>query len=112
MFNIFIDTSVWLDLAENFKQTPLLMPLTSLLAGKRARLLVPELVLTEFKANRERVAKTSERSLNSHFSAVQDAILKMGRDDPETDTVFRYLIDASHQIPFDWRRSKSHARSH
>lgn len=72
MFNILIDTSVWLDLAEP-KQAPLLDPLIAMLTGGYARILVPRTVLTEFKANRDRVAKSSEKSLSTHFGLVKDA---------------------------------------
>jgi predicted nucleic acid-binding protein len=99
MFNILIDTSVWLDLAENFKQTPLLVPLVSLLSGGHARLIVPRIVLAEFKANRQRVAKTSERSLSSHFNAVQEAIDKTAGDENEKSMVLSYLMDTAHKIP-------------
>jgi hypothetical protein len=40
-FNVLIDTSVWLDLAEDQKQTPLLELLVDLISEGRVRLLVP-----------------------------------------------------------------------
>ena len=65
MFNVLIDTSVWLDLAENSKQTPLLDPLVAMLSSGYANILVPRTVLTEFKANRARVAKSNEKRLSA-----------------------------------------------
>jgi hypothetical protein len=99
MFNVLIDTSVWLDLADNQKQTPLLDPLIEMLSNEFMRLLVPRTVLTEFKANRERVARSSERSLSTHFNLVKDAIRKAGGQEPQKDRVLDYLSDVDHRIP-------------
>ena len=55
MFNVLTDTSVWLDLAENQRQTPLIDIHQTLVDDDKIALLVPQLVLDEFKANRDRV---------------------------------------------------------
>jgi hypothetical protein len=49
MFNVLIDTSVWLDLAQDQKQTPLLEPLIGLIEGGSINALVPRIVLEEFQ---------------------------------------------------------------
>ena len=99
MFHVLIDTCVWLDLAENPKQTPLLDPLIAMLSGGYMDLLVPRTVQDEFKANRARVAKTSEKSLSTHFNLVKDAIRKAGGDKRTKDKVLGYLSDVDHRIP-------------
>ncbi len=57
MFNVLIDTSVWLDLAQDPKQTSLIDPLDTMLSQRHMTLLVPRIVLTEFHKNRQRVAE-------------------------------------------------------
>lgn len=98
MFNVLIDTSVWLDLAENQRQTPLIDVVVELINENQITLLVPELVLLEFKANRARVAARSVRSLSTHFNLVKEAI----RNAPATvqkEQVLTYLSDLDHRIP-------------
>ena len=99
MFNILIDTSVWLDLAADPKQTPLLDALVSLMADGRINLLVPRIVVTEFQKNRNRVAKSSAKSLASHFDQVKDAIRRAESDNKQKNKILGYLSDMNHRIP-------------
>lgn len=99
MFNVLIDTSVWLDLAENSKQTPLLDPLIAMLSGGYLKILVPQTVLTEFTANRARVARSSEKSLSTHFNLVKEAIRRADGEKRQKDKVLGYLSDVDHRIP-------------
>ncbi|MGJ7536583.1 MULTISPECIES: PIN domain-containing protein [unclassified Variovorax] len=99
MFNVLIDTSVWLSLAEDQKQTPLLKLLVGLLSGGRINILVPRIVLTEFLTNRDRVSKASAKSLQTHFHLVSDAIRKTTGEQREKVKVLDYLMNANHQIP-------------
>lgn len=99
MFHVLIDTCVWLDLAENPKQTPLLEPLAAMISGGQMNLLVPRTVLMEFKANCTRVAKSSEKSLSTHFSLVKDAIRKADGNKRQKTKVLEYLSDMDHRIP-------------
>ncbi|SDX63190.1 hypothetical protein SAMN04515617_105154 [Collimonas sp. OK242] len=99
MFNILIDTSVWLDLAEDPKQTPLLNLLVELLSGGFMNILVPRIVINEFQKNRNRVAKSSAKSLSTHFNLVKDAIRKADGDKRQKDKVLGYLSEVDHRIP-------------
>jgi hypothetical protein len=56
-------------------------------------LLVPRTVLTEFKANRARVAKSSEKSLSTHFNLVKDAVRKAEGSKRQKDKILDYLSD-------------------
>jgi hypothetical protein len=98
MFNVLLDTSVWLDLAENQRQTPLIDILQTLVDDDKITLLVPQLVLDEFKANRDRVAARSVKSLSSHFNLVKEAV-RNAPDDAKKDQVLEYLSDLDHRIP-------------
>lgn len=99
MFNILIDTSVWLDLAEDAKQTPLLDLVERLLADAQMRLLVPRIVVHEFHKNRDRVAKSSAKSLSTHFNHVKSAIRKVDGDKRQKGRVLDYLSNLDHRIP-------------
>lgn len=99
MFNVLIDTSVWLDLAEDSKQTPLLDLLLELVAEGRVNLIVPRIVIEEFRKNRSRVAKSSAKSLSTHFNLVKEAIRKAEANSKQKQTVLGYLSDVGHRIP-------------
>ena len=99
MFHVMIDTSVWLDLAENQKLTPLLTVLVEFFGEGQLKLLVPRLVVTEFHKNRGRVAKASAKSLAGHFNLVKEAIRKVEGNKRQKDKVLDYLSDVDHRIP-------------
>ncbi|HEM7892202.1 PIN domain-containing protein [Burkholderia cepacia] len=99
MFNVLIDTCVWLDLAEDTKQTPLLDAVEGLLKDRQMRLLVPRIVVDEFQKNRERVAKSSARSLSTHFNLVKGAIRRADGDKRQKSRVLDYLSNLDHRIP-------------
>lgn len=99
MFNVLIDTSVWLDLAENQKQTPLLTVLTEFFDEGQLRLLIPRTVVIEFNKNRDRVAKSSAKSLATHFNLVKDAIKKVDGPKRQKDKILEFLSDVDRKIP-------------
>lgn len=99
MFNVLIDTSVWLDLAQDQRQTPLIDPLTTMMSHGYVNLLVPHIVLIEFQKNRQRVVERAQRSLSTHFNLVKDAIRKVDGDSKQKDEVLEYLSDVDHRIP-------------
>jgi hypothetical protein len=98
MFNVLIDTSVWLNLAEDQRQTALLNSLEELLSDGVVNILLPRIVVSEFQRNRNRVAKSSEKSLSTHFNLVKDAIRKAEGDKRRKDNIIRYLSDMDHRI--------------
>ena len=99
MFNVLVDTCVWLKLAEDHKHTPLLEVVQGAIARNKMRLLVPRQVLDEFRKNRARVLKASERSFTGHFQEVRRAINKVGGDKKKTTMVLDYLADVNHKLP-------------
>ena len=64
MFNMLVDTCVWLDVAKDRSQLPLLDLMDEMIRLDLLRLLVPTTVLEEFQRNRDRVAQESS-STNS-----------------------------------------------
>ena len=74
MFKMLIDTCVWLDIAKDPKQAPVLGVVEEMVKLGMVTLIVPRTVLDEFRRNRERIAKESAKSLSAHFRLVKDAV--------------------------------------
>lgn len=99
MFRMLIDTCVWLDLAKDQRQVPVLGVVEEMVRRDMIALIVPQVVLTEFRRNRERVAKESARSLSTHFRLVKDAVGKIGGDKRRVNLVLSHLNDVDHKTP-------------
>jgi hypothetical protein len=99
MFKMLIDTSVWLDLAKDPKQHPLLGVVEQMIRQKLLTLIVPRIVLAEFQHNRDRIAKESAKSLSTHFKLVKEAVGKAGGDTRKTKKTLSHLDDINHKIP-------------
>ena len=99
MFRMLIDTCVWLDLAKDPKQLPILSTVEELLRLGNISLIVPHIVLDEFQRNRERIAKESAKSLSAHFRLVKEAVSKLGGDQEKMQVVLSHLDDVNHKIP-------------
>jgi hypothetical protein len=65
--HLLIDTSVWLDLAKDYRQLPLLDALSAMSKADELALILPRMVVDDFERNKERVVAESKRSLSSHF---------------------------------------------
>jgi PIN domain len=63
LFKILIDTCVWLDLAKDYQQQPILTALEELIRMGDIELILPRTVLDEFARNKGRVVEESSRSL-------------------------------------------------
>ncbi len=57
MFNILIDTCVWLDLAKDPRQHPVLGVIEQMVHERLIALIVPQIVVEEFRRNRARIEK-------------------------------------------------------
>jgi hypothetical protein len=99
MFNVLIDTSVWLDFAQDDKLTPLLTVVEEFVEEDQINLLVPSIVVDEFKKNSPRVAKSSAKSLSTHFQLVKDAVRRYEGDLDKKEAVLALLSDVDHRIP-------------
>ena len=99
MFKVLIDTCVWLDLAKDPRQLPLLAVVEEMVKGGALTLIVPCLVLEEFRRNRKRIAKESVKSLSAHFRLVKEAVGKIGGDKKKMRVVLSHLDDVDHKIP-------------
>jgi hypothetical protein len=98
LFKILIDTCVWLDLAKDYQQQPILAALEELIRLGDIELILPRTVLDEFARNKERVVEESSRSLSGTMKRVKEAVEKFG-DPRKKSVVLRQLNDVDHRIP-------------
>ena len=84
---LLVDTSVWLDLAKDYRQQPVIAALEDLVAAGEIELIVPQVLLDEFARNKERVAIDATRSLQSHFNLVRDAVNRFGEESEKAATL-------------------------
>ena len=99
MFKMLIDTSVWLDLAKDQKQEPVLGVIEEMVKTGLVTILVPRVVLDEFRNNRDRIAQQSAKSLSAHFRLVKDAVGRIGGNKRRLNVVLAHLDDVNQKIP-------------
>ncbi|MGO7965088.1 PIN domain-containing protein [Rhizobium ruizarguesonis] len=100
MLRILIDTCVWLDLAKDYRNQPVIAALEYLLEDDEDfGLVVPEVVLEEFARNKDRVAADAKRSLQSHFSVVRDAVRRFG-DEKDVEATVKALNEVDHSAVY------------
>lgn len=95
--NIVIDTSVWLDLAKDHRQLPLLDALSTMTREGQVVLIVPQIIIDEFERNRDRVMAASRASLSSHFKRVKEAIIQFAPSEG-LDATLAQLNEVDHRI--------------
>jgi hypothetical protein len=95
---VLLDTCVWLDLAKEHKDQPLLGALEALVHQKRIELVVPKIVQDEFKRNKGRVAEEAPRSLSSALKRTKEAMWKYG-DPKRRKRAIDELSDMDHRLP-------------
>lgn len=98
MFKILIDTCVWLDLAKDHQQQPLLGVLEELARQGAISLIVPRVVLDEFARNKARIIEESGRGLSGTLKRVKDAVEKFG-EPRKKRLVLQQLNDIDHKLP-------------
>jgi hypothetical protein len=98
LFKILIDTCVWLDLAKDYKQEPILTALEELVRTGDVELIVPRTVVDEFGSNKARVIEESCRSLSGTLKRAKEAVEKFA-DASKKRMVLRQLNDVDHRLP-------------
>jgi hypothetical protein len=94
---LLLDTCVWIDLAANHGNEPLLSALESLCRQHVINLIVPELVRDEFVRNRERIIKESGRSLAGALRGARAALWTYG-DPRKRKKVVEVIDDIDHRL--------------
>jgi len=94
---LLIDTSVWLDLAKDYRQLPIIDALTFIWEANDLELILPSVVVEEWERNKERVIAESKQSLSSHFKRVREAVNQFAAE-TERAAVLAQLSDVDHRI--------------
>jgi PIN domain len=94
---LLLDTCVWIDLATNYGNEPLLSALESLCRQHVIDLIVPQLVRDEFVRNRERIIKESGRSLASALKRARVAMWTYG-DPRKRRNAVEVIDDIDHRL--------------
>ncbi len=102
---LLIDTSVWLDLAKDYRLSAVLTALEDLIDAGTVRLIMPDIVLDEFERNRDRVVEQSRRSFSSHIKRVREAVAEFGEEERRATTL-RELNEIEHKIAMKGEASK------
>jgi hypothetical protein len=109
MLKLLIDTNIWIDLAGNFKEQPLVVVLEQLVREKRAELLVPSVVLKEFEMKREGTEKAAAQRTSSMFSGAK-AVVKLLGNSGEKEKLRTLLADLGQKYPLMAEVPKSYVK--
>ncbi|MEX3639837.1 PIN domain-containing protein [Paraburkholderia sp. BR14320] len=97
---LLVDTCVWLDLAKDYREQPVVSALSDLVEGGEVELIVPQQVLDEFDHNKARIIDEARRGLQSHFRLVRQAVNRFG-DDARKGDLLAGLNEVDHRIGVD-----------
>lgn len=89
---LIVDTCVWLDLAKDHTQEPIIGALEELVRMGFVHLVTPKIVLDEFERNKGRVIEESGRSLAGTLRRVKELVQRFG-DKGTKDEAIRQLND-------------------
>ncbi|MCA1452157.1 DUF4935 domain-containing protein [Bradyrhizobium sp. BRP22] len=91
-----VDTCVWLDLAKDYSQEPLLSALEDLVRMNFVSLVVPKIVVDELSRNKERVIEESGRSIAGTLRRAKEMLARYGNDG-EKQVAIRQLTEIDHK---------------
>ncbi|MBF3882711.1 DUF4935 domain-containing protein [Burkholderia pseudomallei] len=95
-----VDTCVWLDLAKDYREQPVIAALEDLIKSGEIELIVPQQVLDEFSRNKARVTDEARRGLQSQFRLVRQAVNRFADDANKTE-LLAGLNEVDHRIGID-----------
>lgn len=87
MLRLLIDTSIWLDLAKDYRNLPLLSMLDELVQRQDVELLVPDVVQDEFQRNRDRVLASAKANQSEVFKRARNAVRQFGDETKKADAL-------------------------
>lgn len=90
---------MWLDLARDHHQEPLLEALAYLVQRRDIELILPRTVVDEFARNKAKVIEDSSRSLSSTFKRVKKVVEQLGPQKRGTQSLIRQLNNLDYQLP-------------
>ncbi|MGQ3298235.1 PIN domain-containing protein [Reyranella sp.] len=98
MLRIMLDTNIWIDLAGNFKEQPLLLVLEQLVREGKAELIVPSIVRKEYEAKREGTERVAVQRATSAFANAKSIVELLGASE-EKERVRDMLTDLGQKYP-------------
>lgn len=99
-YTVLIDTCVWLDLAKDARQLPIINALGDLTNAGEISLIVPDVVRSEFERNKDSVAERAQKSLKSHFRLLKDSIESLA-DDEMVAQASKAILEVDRRIKVD-----------
>lgn len=94
---LLIDTCVWLDMAKDVRQLPLLDAVFAMTETDEVELILPQTLLDEFGRNRDRVMASSRASFASHFKRVREALVQFAPEGARVEAM-RQINEVDHRI--------------
>lgn len=98
MHKILNDTCVWLDMAKEPQQRPLLNVLYELESSGEIALIVPRTVLDEFQRHKDRIVEQNTRSISGTLKRVKEILSKYG-DDGATNVALQQIGLVDEKLP-------------
>lgn len=98
MTKLLIDTCVWLDIAKTSKGEEILNLLTEFIDNKVVEILLPEIIVSEFDRNKDRVIADAGKSLSSQFKKVKEMVA-IHADAGSKQEILTKLNDIDKKIP-------------
>jgi len=98
MVKLLVDTCVWLDMAKTSKGEEVLNLLSEFIERGEVSLILPEIIITEFDRNKDRVVADASKSLSSHFKKVKEIVAEHGNQDNKA-VILSQLNDIDKKIP-------------
>ena len=87
MHYLLVDTCVWLDIAADYREQPVIEALEDLVQGFEIELVVPQQVLDEFARSKTRVIENATKSLQAQMRLVKEAVNRFGEDKQKEATL-------------------------
>jgi hypothetical protein len=107
---LLVDTCVWIDLARDYREQPVIGALGDLIKARAIDLVVPQIVLDELERNKARIITETQRSLQSHFRLVREAVNRFGDEGYKAETL-KALNEVDHKIIIKRRGGQRRFRS-
>ncbi|MCW2292390.1 hypothetical protein M2262_002440 [Pseudomonas sp. BIGb0408] len=97
MHLVMLDTCVWLDISCQKSELPMLTAIEHLVEDGVIKILLPDLVRTEYERNKDRVIEVTRKRLANEFRVVKGVIESFGGDG--RDVALQTLDDVNHRLP-------------
>lgn len=98
MTKLLIDTCVWLDIAKTDKGEKLLNLIEKFIEEDEISLIVPDIILSEFERNKDRIASGAKKSVSAHFKKVREMVFTHA-DKNIKNKLIAELNNIDHKVP-------------